>query len=47
MTKTNNSNLPKKNMQNKKNKNWTILAIIAAFVVIIWAVTMIKIGNMS
>lgn len=43
-TKTDNKNL---RLQNKKNKNWAILAIIAAFVIIIWAVTMIKIGNMS
>lgn len=31
-------------MKNLKKKNWAILAIIAAAVVIIWAVTMIKIG---
>ncbi len=47
MIETNN-NPPKQNIvKNTKKKNWAILAIIAAFVVIIWAVTMIKIGNMS
>jgi len=34
-------------MKNLKKKNWAVLAIIAAAVAIIWAVTMIKIGAAS
>ena len=34
-------------LQNRKKKNLAVLTIIAAFVVIIWAITMIKIGNLS
>lgn len=34
-------------MDNKKKKNLTMLGVIFAAVVLIWAITMIKIGNMS
>jgi len=34
-------------MDNKKKKNLVILAIIFGLVAVIWAVTMIKIGNAS
>ncbi|MEM6812160.1 MAG: hypothetical protein AAF549_06810 [Pseudomonadota bacterium] len=29
----------------KKKKNYAILAIIFAFIALIWAITMIKVGN--
>lgn len=34
-------------MDNKKKKNLTMLGLIFAFVALIWAITMIKIGNMG
>jgi len=33
-------------MDNKKKKNWAVLGIIFGCVVLIWAITMIKIGNL-